>query len=64
VGRRPDIRLRPELRVVEADWRRLLKDLICQIRAGDFRDDEGHRLTMNVHYAEAARALNLHEEGT
>ncbi len=44
---------------VQPDWRDLLEKLVLQIEAGEPRDQAGHRLTMNVHYIEAARALGL-----
>jgi hypothetical protein len=46
---------------VQPNWGRLLEQLVLQIRAGEPRDQAGHRLTMNVHYIEAARALGFEE---
>ena len=46
---------------VQANWRHLLEQLVFQIQAGEPRDQAGHRLTMNLHYIEAARTLGLKE---
>ena len=44
---------------VQPDWRNLLEKLVVQIQAGEPRDQMEHRLTNNVHYLGATRALGL-----
>jgi DNA ligase D-like protein (predicted ligase) len=57
--RLPESLRMPARRADQPNWRDLLEQLVLQIRAGDPRDQAGHRLIMNLHYIEAARALSI-----
>ena len=54
--RLPESLRTPICREVQPDWRGLLERLVLQIRAGEARDEAGHR-----RYIEAASALGLKE---
>jgi hypothetical protein len=49
---------RAEFQVSDLD---LLRRLVAEIAAGDFRDKLGHRLTMNTAYLEAAAVLEIQD---